>query len=832
VAGARARAGRSARDRLTSFVEYLQSRYGKRVAHPSLPLLTVGVHMCEGNCRVDEAHASAHDHFGTARDEARAKLPAEQLRHHTFLVAEHAQLTGLTAEMSPACNALLLPEVAWNLAVWRRLAQLEARLGYRFRDRRLLREALTHAAYANEVDGVGLNRGRYERVEWLGDVVLKALASHHLFHALPRGTPERRLSALRSGLVSNRHLRDVGATLGVAPLLLLPEKAAVSDKMVADVVEALLGSIYLESGWAAARQFFEDFILRDDAARATPAALWPQPALAPRHAHLRAQLPAAIDRLEARCGLAFTGCKALAQHALLHPSAVPPSLGAYGSRGRGKGYGGNDAGAAWQGPDHVAGRGKGWNTWRRDGGGGGGGDGDDGDGDGDDGGEVGTCEPQFERLEWLGDAVLELIVAAELYGRFADESEFELTTRLQMLVSNRALVALAQRLRVDELLLRDDDAMRALAAARGHDRVAPPNPYSDGDGEKLRGVDKWRADAVEAIIAAAFLDAGFGGAAEFVRREHMHGWQHPATAELSRLSVEGERDESAARGAWRGAASATATGANGAAAKRVAGAGSSSSMETTPTSGGDAASRAVGSSVGGAAVSKKRRHGEQGDAAAAAAAAAVHGSDQWHRGEPTLLGPALEPTPPSKRPTPPQKHPKSVLQEALTAADMGQVTYAMVRREDGGQLAVECRLGGEVMGVGSGHDFKAASTAAAEQVLQLLQQLQGPAPTSAARTGDQVDAAESAPAATGANGQDHPKSQLAQLVQLRPHLGAVAYEVLEDAGPNAPLRYHVGVRLGERLLCSHRGKNHKVASTAAAQQALEILAAEGVVAAP
>ncbi len=57
---------------------------------------------------------------------------------------------------------------------------------------------------------------------------------------------EARLSAARNSLVSNRRLRDVGAAMGVAPLLLLPDKATVTDKMVADVVEALLGTIYLE----------------------------------------------------------------------------------------------------------------------------------------------------------------------------------------------------------------------------------------------------------------------------------------------------------------------------------------------------------------------------------------------------------------------------------------------------------------------------------------------------------------------------------------------------------------------------------------------------------
>ena len=80
--------------------------------------------------------------------------------------------------------------------------------------------------------------------------------------------------------------------MGVAPLLLLPGKAAVTHKMVADVVEALLGAIYLEAGWAAAQRFFDDFILRQDSAPPTPAAEWPR-LLVPRHqAHaVHAQLP-------------------------------------------------------------------------------------------------------------------------------------------------------------------------------------------------------------------------------------------------------------------------------------------------------------------------------------------------------------------------------------------------------------------------------------------------------------------------------------------------------------------------------------------------------------
>ena len=84
---------------------------------PQLPPLTVGAHLCARNCRVDARHASAHDHFGAARDEARARLPAAQLRHHTFLVPEHAVMLGFTLEMSGGFVGELLPELAWNLAV-------------------------------------------------------------------------------------------------------------------------------------------------------------------------------------------------------------------------------------------------------------------------------------------------------------------------------------------------------------------------------------------------------------------------------------------------------------------------------------------------------------------------------------------------------------------------------------------------------------------------------------------------------------------------------------------------------------------------------------------
>ena len=141
---------RSAREEGTTFAEYNYERYKVATEQPELPLLTVGNRLCRTNCRPDPTHASFTDHFGAALDEGKV-LHAEQTRHHTLLIGEFAIVTGFTAEVSAEYNSLLLPEIAWNLAVWDQLAQLEKRLGYTFRDKGLLREALTHACYANQV---------------------------------------------------------------------------------------------------------------------------------------------------------------------------------------------------------------------------------------------------------------------------------------------------------------------------------------------------------------------------------------------------------------------------------------------------------------------------------------------------------------------------------------------------------------------------------------------------------------------------------------------------------------------------------------------------------
>ena len=123
-------------------------------------------------------------------------------------------------------------------------------------------------------------------------------------------------------------------------------------------------------------------------------------------------LLAFLTTLEARLGVRFSGSKTLLQHAIVHPSLLPHTRQSSGGDGGGRGGGGGGGGG---GAGHASrwreAQGHGTGIGYRDGG----------------GGEA--AESQFERLEWLGDAVLDLAVAVHLYARFPTESEFHLTTR-------------------------------------------------------------------------------------------------------------------------------------------------------------------------------------------------------------------------------------------------------------------------------------------------------------------------------------------------------------------------------------------------------------------
>jgi ribonuclease III len=131
------------------------------------------------------------------------------------------------------------------------LRELERRLGYRFKDRRLLREALTHGSSAA--------RGRRrtnERLEFLGDRVVGLAVAELLIRRYP-DEPEGALTPRLSGLVSEPALAAVARGLGLGAWLVVArseEETGGRERpaILADAFEALLGAIYLDGGWEVA----------------------------------------------------------------------------------------------------------------------------------------------------------------------------------------------------------------------------------------------------------------------------------------------------------------------------------------------------------------------------------------------------------------------------------------------------------------------------------------------------------------------------------------------------------------------------------------------------
>lgn len=135
-------------------------------------------------------------------------------------------------------------------------ASLEQRLGYRFRDRALLRRALTHRSWAHE-QGVG--EDSYERLEFLGDSLLGFLVAHRLWIEDPEAS-EGTLSRRKQAVVRTETLAAGARALGLGGALRLgrgEERSGGRAKasLLADVFEAVLAAVYLDGGVRAARPF-------------------------------------------------------------------------------------------------------------------------------------------------------------------------------------------------------------------------------------------------------------------------------------------------------------------------------------------------------------------------------------------------------------------------------------------------------------------------------------------------------------------------------------------------------------------------------------------------
>jgi len=140
------------------------------------------------------------------------------------------------------------------------LAIFQARLGYRFRDESLLRLAFTHPSVTH---GTNRHDADNQRLEFLGDAVLSLILSRELFWKLP-DADEGSLTKSRARLVNSGALADHGRALGLGEHLILSrgeENTGGRERAssLTDAFEALLGAIFLDGGFEAAR----DFLLRE-----------------------------------------------------------------------------------------------------------------------------------------------------------------------------------------------------------------------------------------------------------------------------------------------------------------------------------------------------------------------------------------------------------------------------------------------------------------------------------------------------------------------------------------------------------------------------------------
>ena len=147
----------------------------------------------------------------------------------------------------------------------RDLKKLEETIGYSFRNKRLLSHAMTHSSYANERRWEKTRCN--ERLEFLGDAVLELVSSDFLFHTYGE-LPEGDLTKIRASLVCEPTLAFCAEQIELSEYLFLGKgEEATGGRMrhsvVSDGMEALIGAIYLDGGFANAKEFILRFILND-----------------------------------------------------------------------------------------------------------------------------------------------------------------------------------------------------------------------------------------------------------------------------------------------------------------------------------------------------------------------------------------------------------------------------------------------------------------------------------------------------------------------------------------------------------------------------------------
>ena len=146
-----------------------------------------------------------------------------------------------------------------------KLTEFQEMIGYHFTREGLLRQALTHSSYANERHMKKLSDN--ERLEFLGDAVLEIISSEFLYNQYP-DLPEGDLTRIRASIVCEPTLAMCTEQIHLGEYIFLGKGedhtgGRKRKSILSDALEAIIGAIYLDGGFANAKEFVLKYILTD-----------------------------------------------------------------------------------------------------------------------------------------------------------------------------------------------------------------------------------------------------------------------------------------------------------------------------------------------------------------------------------------------------------------------------------------------------------------------------------------------------------------------------------------------------------------------------------------
>lgn len=141
--------------------------------------------------------------------------------------------------------------------------ELERKISYQFKNKALMKEAITHSSYAKERKAQHIKYN--ERLEFLGDAVLSIVVSDYIFKHCPE-LPEGELTKLRASLVCEKSLYEFAKMIDLGKYLILSKGerhngGAERPSILSDAFEALIAAIYIDGGFEPASKHILNFVI-------------------------------------------------------------------------------------------------------------------------------------------------------------------------------------------------------------------------------------------------------------------------------------------------------------------------------------------------------------------------------------------------------------------------------------------------------------------------------------------------------------------------------------------------------------------------------------------